>query len=158
MCLSLSACNESSEDRADEETVAVEEQEIPFAELAGDWADTSGDHDFYESWELTGAGLTGFGVSLSDGDTVFTEHLEIFEREGEWYYSARVQGQNFSEGIEFLNTLREDSLYIFENPNHDFPQAIAYQFRRSGVLQIKTRGTEGDTIRTEEYNMRPFEK
>lgn len=149
----VTSCSNSGETPDDEVAKSPGIKTSPFKQLTGKWADTSGENEFYEVWETTDDGMKGIGVVLSEGDTVFIEHLAIFEKDSAWYYSARIGRQNRGEAILFRNTVSEDSLYIFENPDHDFPQSIAYQYRRSGALQISTRGVEDGEIRTEEFNM-----
>lgn len=153
------ACSSTEEpgDENDSEVVETEKASNPFSDFIGKWADISGENEFYELWETNDAGLEGTGLVLSEGDTVFIEHLEVFLRNGKWYYSARIDGQNRGDAIEFRNTIAEDSLFVFENPDHDFPQSISYQFMRNGDLQIMTRGVEDGVVRTEEFNMKPVE-
>lgn len=129
--------------------------EPEFEMLAGRWADTSGKNEFFELWEQTDRGWQGTGLVMSDGDTVFIEHLALTKNEDSWYYAARIDGQNYGESILFKNTVAEDSLYVFENPDHDFPQSIVYRFLPNGNMQIKTKGIEDDAVRTEEFYMTP---
>lgn len=152
--MGMPSCSESDEPSSEEKVKDAAPKTIPFELLTGKWADTSGKNEFYEVWETTDEGMKGIGVVLSEGDTVFIEHLAIIEKDSVWHYSAKIGGQNRGQAILFRNTVAEDSLYIFENPDHDFPQSIAYQYRRSGELQISTRGVEDGEVRTEEFNMR----
>ncbi len=151
--LSLVSCSEVTDKQSDSD-IAPEPYVNPFEGLAGNWGEVRGENAFYENWTIHDSGLSGTGIMIQSGDTVFREQLEIIEKEGTWYYAVRIDGQNSGEEILFPNTLSEDSLFIFENPDHDFPQAIAYQLRRSGELQIKTRGNEDGTVRAEEFNLR----
>jgi len=127
--------------------------------LTAKWADLGRDNAFIEEWERSKDGLRGTGVVLSQGDTVFIEHLQLVQRDSIWYYTARTDGQNNGEPVFFECTMidPELGLFLFENPDHDFPQSIGYQFRASGELHIKTHGYDADTIRTEIFNMWPWD-
>lgn len=153
--VSLGSCSENSNQPADADK-SPEPLVNPFEGIAGNWGEVRGENAFYENWTINDSGLSGTGIMVQGGDTVFHEELEILHKDGEWFYVVRIDGQNSGEAIMYMNTLSEDSLYIFENPDHDFPQAIAYQLRRSGELQIKTRGNEDGTVRAEEFNLRPI--
>jgi len=63
------------------------------------------------------------------GDTLVEyEQLRIYERGGKLVFAANPSGQTPSE---FVSTTLSDSVVIFENPEHDFPQRIVY--RRNGA-------------------------
>ncbi len=128
-------------------------EDAAFKVLLGRWADESRQNDFYETWEVSGNGLTGTGVVMSNGDTVFIEHLAIVEREGDWYYAARIDSHNNGEMIYFKLQTKKDSLFVFENQDHDFPQKIVYDLQASGELLITTSGHESDTLREEKFHM-----
>lgn len=138
-----------------EKNEATSGEDASFKILLGRWADESRKNDFHEFWKESENGLTGTGVVLSNGDTVFIEHLAILEREGDWYYSAKIDSQNNGEPVYFKLQTKEDSLFVFENPDHDFPQKIVYDLQASGDLLITTSGYESDTLREDKFNMRP---
>jgi len=125
-----------------------------FHALLGRWADESRQNDFYEFWKESENGLTGTGVVMSQSDTVYIEHLEILKREGDWYYSAKIDRQNNGDPVYFKSEKVNDSLFVFENPEHDFPQKIVYDLQASGELLITISGFESDSLREEKFNMR----
>ena len=65
------------------------------------------------------------GVSRTvRGDTLVEyEQLRIYERGGKLVFAAQPSGQAPSE---FESTEVGDSVVVFENPKHDFPQRIVY--------------------------------
>ena len=148
MVLLVTACSPVEKDKEKKNDIES------FHALLGRWADESRQNDFYEFWELSENGLTGTGVVMSEGDTVFIEHLGILKREGDWYYSAKTASQNNGEPVYFKSEKANDSLFVFENPEHDFPQKIVYNLQSNGEMLITTSGYESDTLREEKFNMR----
>lgn len=149
--VSTSSCND---EKSTENATAREIPENPFKGIAGEWIETADNRTFIENWRIADESMIGSGVMITGGDTVFRENMTIEFRDSSWVYATVVEGHNQDEEVIFKNILKEDSLFIFENREHDFPGAIAYQLRRSGVLQVKLRGTEDGEIRNEEFNFR----
>lgn len=100
--------------------------------ILGTWART-GNNDkrqSFEIWEkVSDTKFKGFGYTLKNGDTTFIEKLEIIERDGNLFYVADVAHNK--DLVFFKFTTISDTLFICENPMHDFPKEIAY--RRDGV-------------------------
>ncbi|MCH7407889.1 DUF6265 family protein [Belliella sp. DSM 111904] len=81
----------------------------------------------YEHWDkLNGNTLKGFSYKLKDGQIVIAEYLDISKEANKITYTATVLDQNHGVGVDFLGT-KTDSVFIFENPQHDFPKIIMYQ-------------------------------
>lgn len=99
--------------------------------MIGHWErdNNTAERQSYEIWTKAEDGsLEGFGYTLKNGDTTFTEKLEIVEKAGQLIFVANVS-QN-KELTFFKITTITDSLFICENMLHDFPKKIAY--RRDG--------------------------
>ncbi len=81
----------------------------------------------YEHWnKINDNSYKGLSYQIKEGKMLVTEYLEINRAENEIIYTATVLDQNQGIGIDFkLN--QTDSIYSFENPNHDFPKYIRYQ-------------------------------
>ncbi|MDB2438935.1 DUF6265 family protein [Hellea sp.] len=80
-----------------------------------------------ESWALDPSGwLIGYAVSRdAEGNVTFFEHMRI-ERGGDSEVLV-VTGQDNSEA-RFTRRQTDDAAeYRFENPDHDYPQVIAYK-------------------------------
>ncbi len=99
-------------------------QEFP-AFLEGTWRVEQGNS--YEHWDLVEPHfLMGFMFSMEDGLPVVSEYLEIEQKEEAIIYKATVLDQNLGEGIPFT-LFRSDSVWSFENLEHDFPKLIRYK-------------------------------
>lgn len=95
--------------------------------LVGKWEDVSKQNEQYEEWEMISSNhLRGKGYVMANSDTVFIEHLEIKEVEGQLTYIAQVPSQNEGQAIHFPLKSRSGGGLVFENTSHDFPQRIIY--------------------------------
>lgn len=96
--------------------------------LPGHWVhqEPGSDYRFEEQWALLADGsLEGIGVVRSGNDTIMIEYLGIQETDSGTWYSARIPTQNAGEPVFFHMDHHIDSL-VFTNPDHDYPQRIAY--------------------------------
>ena len=104
--------------------------------LIGNWKTIKGTAH-YEYWESENDTLyTGFGYRLYGSDTIISETLKIFVREGKTYYCAAVPTQNKGKTVRFRLVSNTADSIVFENPNHDFPNRITYL--NKGRDKIKT--------------------
>ena len=115
--------------------------------IAGCWRQTSsgGARIIDEQWMEPRAGMM-LGMSRTvRGDSVFEfEQLRIFARDGRLVYHAEPSGQ---EPADFQARSASDSLVMFENPAHDFPQRIIYRRRGADSLIARIEGTRNGKTR-----------
>jgi hypothetical protein len=116
------------------------EKEInPFKRLEGHWTKAGATAVVAEHWERLDANRwKGAVYRIADGDSLLLELLEIRPVNDSTYeYVTLVQGQNNGQPVAFrLNEHQSDSLFVFENPNHDFPQKISYHLPQRDSLVI----------------------
>jgi hypothetical protein len=105
--------------------------------LVGSWANTDADGVSTEEHWTDARGGAMFGVNrvIRDGKTVFYENLRI-ERaaDGSIVYLASPAGR--MPPTVFTLTVSSSHHAMFENPDHDFPQRIAYEDRGNGSLRM----------------------
>jgi hypothetical protein len=97
--------------------------------LTGNWNRTNAKpgRSGVEIWRKnSNTEFVGKGINLKGTDTVFVEKLKIVVKEGAMFYVADVP-QN-KEPVLFKATSVTASGVVFENPQHDFPKKIAYEF------------------------------
>lgn len=83
--------------------------------------------EIYEHWDrLNDHLLKGFSFRIKNGQMSVTEYLNIAQEGKAIIYTASVLNQNQGNGIPF-RLIKNDSAFIFENLNHDFPKQIKYQ-------------------------------
>ncbi|MEZ5017998.1 MAG: DUF6265 family protein [Flavipsychrobacter sp.] len=122
--------------------------------LVGDWQMKMEEATFYESWQIAADNrLEGKGLLVNiNGDTLFNEQLAIVLRDDILYYEPIVSNQNNGEQISFKETLIQDTLIRFENPQHDFPQVITYSLTKDRQIHAFVSGKqEGKEHRSDFY-------
>lgn len=96
----------------------------------------------HERWEAAGGGLAGVGTLQRDGATVFEEKLRIEADGSDVFYVADVPGN--AAPVRFRLAEQSASSVAFENPDHDFPQRIAY--RRDGERLLASISGDGREV------------
>ena len=110
--------------------------------LAGRWGGVSGGTRSVEIWSPPAGGVM-LGLHhdrRGDGGT-FHESLRIEQRGSTCVYVARPQG---ATPTEFRSTVHTSYEWVFENPDHDWPQRIAYRLTESGTLDVSASGPGKD--------------
>lgn len=96
--------------------------------LVGKWGNISKEGNLTETWikenDSVYKGETYFVVGGKD--TVFSEKVDLIQDNGKLSYIVSVPGQNNEKPVRFDMTSMNDSLIIFENPAHDYPNKIVY--------------------------------
>jgi Domain of unknown function (DUF6265) len=91
------------------------------------WVSSSGETNSYEHWEKISDELfTGGSETVKSGDTLFSEKLKIVKEGEEIFYVADVSHNPMP--VKFRLTSISDTMAVFENPEHDFPQKISYNY------------------------------
>ncbi len=103
--------------------------------LRGTWKMEN--QEIYEHWDVLSEGkMKGFSYKMKNNKIVVSEYLDIFTQGSDIIYTASVLNQNEGLGIDFRMT-QSDSLFVFENPNHDFPRKISYQKRSDTEMFVQ---------------------
>jgi hypothetical protein len=109
--------------------------------ITGSWEKISERYSSFEMWEkINDSTFAGKSFTISGGDTVSFESIEIQLNNGEIFYIPTVRGQNENKPVYFkLISLNEEA--IFENEEHDFPQRIIYRMNEQKNLSASIEGT-----------------
>lgn len=100
----------------------------------------------YERWDqLNDNTLKGISYKLSENGMEVSEYIEINGSKGKIQYTASVIGQNNGAGIPF-RLVRADSLFVFENMKHDFPNSITYKRVSDHLLNVTVSGNNGNAF------------
>ncbi len=110
--------------------------------LEGCWAGTVNQRDFREQWgPLRGGMLVGAGSTVYQGKTQSYEYLRIESRPEGVFYVALPSGQRETAfKLTAIDKDDKDSIFVFANPEHDFPQRISYRRGTEGWLYATTEG------------------
>lgn len=97
--------------------------------VVGTWKISTANGAIVEQWkQLNDSTLVGKSMFVkSPADSVLQETLELSFRKGNWHYISTVAGQNNNLPVAFTLIFIGRSEFISQNPNHDFPQRIAYR-------------------------------
>lgn len=106
--------------------------------LQGNWKLES--KDVYECWDFSAQTAGARVLRVTGGDTVLLETIQLVEAAGGIYYRVLVENQNEGQAIDFELTGIQPHELVFENPDHDFPQRIAYKFAGNDRLVATTSG------------------
>ncbi|MBK8982323.1 MAG: hypothetical protein IPM38_08390 [Ignavibacteria bacterium] len=97
-----------------------------FSWLIGQWEGIQGNGIYHEEWSADGENkLTGKAYFISKGELSNPEKLSIVCGEDGVCYIADVSHN--TGPVSFRMTKSNDTLFVFENPEHDFPQKITYE-------------------------------
>ncbi len=106
--------------------------------LAGCWRASSPRRTLHEWWmPPVGGMLLGMSRALRGDSVMSWEFVRIEPVNGRLSYVARPSGQREAA---FPATLISDTLAVFADPAHDFPQRIIYR-RRADSLYARIEGT-----------------
>jgi hypothetical protein len=122
--------------------------------ISGCWQQTGANGRLVEEQWMTPRGNTMMGMSRTvRGDSLIEyEQLRISERAGKAVYHALPSGQPPSE---FTAATVSDTMVVFENPQHDFPQRIIYRRRGPDSLIARVEGTMNGKARGVDF---PYSK
>ena len=117
--------------------------------IAGCWERARGSVVTEERWGAPRGGMmVGTSQTVRAGETVEYEFLRVFERDGQLVYEAHPSGQATNE---FASAVVTDSTATFTNPQHDFPQEIAYRRAEPDSLIAWVSGPSGGETRSIEF-------
>lgn len=95
-----------------------------FKWLIGRWK--LGDKSTYEVWKQADDGLAGEAFEIRGGDTIITEVVSLKFYNNAYHYIPDVAGDQ--PAIDFLITSADNNGFVAENPDHDFPKKIIYEY------------------------------
>ena len=117
--------------------------------LQGCWARTSAQRTVEEQW-MAPRGKTMMGMSRTvQGDRVVEDQFLILREQGDQLaYEAHPSG---NPTAVFVSRTIDESSVVFENPEHDFPQRVAYRRDGPDALTAWIEGTMKGTPRRVEF-------
>ncbi|MES2276674.1 MAG: DUF6265 family protein [Bacteroidota bacterium] len=95
----------------------------------GTWKMKTGKGFTCEQWKkVSDTELSGMGFRITGKDTTVEEHVQLVITGNYIFYNPIVSGQNDDKPVPFKLTSSYKGTYLFINPEHDYPQVVAYQF------------------------------
>lgn len=97
--------------------------------LEGTWKMITKRGAICEEWKKIDKNyLQNCGYMVKGTDTMISERVALTNTKDGIFYTSTVEDQNNKQPIAFKMTKGEDNIFIFENPEHDFPKRIVYRF------------------------------
>lgn len=125
--------------------------------LLGNWTYSDSIGKLTENWKTEDDSTfvgTSFFVLDNEKDTIHSETMQLQEDKEHLIYLASVKGQNNEDSVPFQLTISEDSLLVFENPKHDYPQKIQYQLSKNSGMKATIFGKIKGKKTVEIYNLK----
>lgn len=122
--------------------------------IVDSWVSTDGESRSYEEWKKIDSSLyEGSSRTVKNDVVTFSEQLKIVNTADGIFYIADVKHN--PEPVKFKLTEVNDSLAVFENPEHDFPKKITYS-NENGNLHafIEGPGKDGKTKKIDFYMLK----
>ncbi len=84
-------------------------------------------------------------MKIEGKDTSLLESIELTYKDGEFWYIPTIPDQNNQRQIPFKLVGAKGYYFVFENPEHDFPQRIIYHLKSANAA-TKYVPTQGDLL------------
>lgn len=97
--------------------------------LEGSWKMNTKRGAVCEEWKKVNRNyLQSKGYMIKGKDTLISERIALTNTKEGIFYTSTVEDQNNKQPIAFKMTGSENNMFVFENPQHDFPKRIVYKF------------------------------
>lgn len=123
--------------------------------LIGTWENKTQKGSIYETWTKAGNNeFSGKSYSVKDKDTIVFENIRLLQEKNGLYYIPTVKNQNDGLPVRFVAKTISKNQLVFENPQHDFPQIIAYTKITSDSLIAEISGRKNGQKRKQTFPMK----
>ncbi len=123
------------------------------SKLEGQWSMKFDQSEVMEKWRLVNDTLMeGISYEINGVDSTVSETVQLVLRGDEIFYIPTTAGQNDGNPIPFKLIKREGEVYSFENPSHDFPTIITYNFIDKTTLKASISGTIRGEVRSMDFD------
>jgi hypothetical protein len=122
----------------------------------GSWSGQTSESIFTESWvKVNNTLYSGQSYFIKGSDTLSRETISLQQHDTSLFYVPLVEGQNGNKPVYFRLTFSDSVNAVFENPEHDFPQKIAYHLKPGDSLIATISGNIEGKIRSIRFPMSP---
>jgi hypothetical protein len=111
-----------------------------FAWLAGCWEGRNGSTTFREHWMPEAGGMMMAMARATKESKVVNHEAIRLELDADGSTPVYVPTPSGQKEARFKLTSATDGKFVFENPQHDFPQRIVYQQNLDGSLLARIEG------------------
>lgn len=122
--------------------------EWPGELILGAWGMETKNGWQYEKWEkVNDYSIRGISYRVNGNDTIVDERVELRKTKEGVLYTPVVTGQNAGKPVTFKQTVAMGNLFVFENPQHDFPKRVVYEIVSNEIMRAWIDGGEGSANR-----------
>jgi len=123
--------------------------------LIGTWENKTQRGSIYETWtKARNNEFSGKSYSIKDKDTIVFENIRLLQENKKLFYIPTVKNQNEGLPVRFAAKSISENQLVFENPQHDFPQIIAYTKINSDSLIAEISGRKNGQNRKQTFPMK----
>lgn len=110
--------------------------------LVGQWQMDSEQGQVFESWQqVSPLSFEGRGWRVQHHQVTASEALRLVQMQDQVFYLAKVTENPMP--VAFLLVACDETMAVFENPQHDFPQRLTYRQRENSQLQVRVEDLDG---------------
>lgn len=128
--------------------------------LLGEWEKKDSIGVLKENWiAIDDSTFTGTSFFIiNEKDTIHRESMELMQ-DGEYLiYRTTIKGENKDEAIPFQKMDEKDSLLVFTNPKHEYPNKISYQLNKDKTVKTTISGIIKGKKSSETYTIEQLTK
>lgn len=128
--------------------------------LLGEWEKKDSIGVLKENWiAIDDSTFTGTSFFIiNEKDTIHRESMELMQ-DGEYLiYRTTIKGENKDEAIPLQKMDEKDSLLVFTNPKHEYPNKISYQLNKDKTVKTTISGIIKGKKSSETYTIRQLTK
>lgn len=123
--------------------------------LIGTWENKTGQGSIYETWTKVNYNeLSGKSYIVKEKDTIVFETIQLIQEQDGLFYIPKVEEQNEGMPIRFTLNSISDTVLVFKNTQHDFPQIISYAKINNDSLVAEISGTKNGKKRNQTFPMK----
>lgn len=156
LSIALLSCKNENDNQKNDAAPIKTFNEIKKADwLLGSWGSTTDEGTLTETWsKINDSVFAGQAYFIAGKDTVFSESIQLQERDKKLYYVPTVSNQNEGKPVSFALTSATITELVFENPPHDFPQKIVYNLIGNDSLVAVVSGLKNGKETKEQFPMK----
>ena len=95
--------------------------------------------------------LQNRGFTVKGVDTIITERVALRNTAEGIFYTSTVENQNNRQPTSFKLTSGKNNIFVFENPQHDFPKRIVYELISADSLHAYIDDGNAGTKKREDF-------
>ena len=126
--VALISCNQQAKESPEQTSTESAINSENFDWLVGKWKRLNEEEgkETFENWEKNSdTEYAGIGFTMQNGDTITQEKMWLTKVGEHWDVIVKLPGEDTS--VTFKGTSHNESEFICENPENDFPNKIRYR-------------------------------